>query len=153
MIQAGQERKGWRRSMKLLIDANVLLDVLMNREGFVKASSLVWKLCETRQAEGYVSALTFANMVYVMRKELDPGKIEEILRLLNLIFEFTELAPADLMAAGAMQWNDFEDALQSVTAERVHADYIVTRNVRDFRRSRIPAYTPSELLAEKWPGM
>ena len=133
--------------MKLLIDANVLLDVLMNREGFVKASSLVWKLCETRQAEGYVSALTFANMVYVMRKELDPEKIGEVLRMLSLIFEFTELAPADLMQTGEMQWSDFEDALQSVTAERVHADYIITRNVRDFRESKVPAYTPAELLA------
>lgn len=133
--------------MKLLIDTNVLLDVLMNREEFVKASSLIWKLCETRQAEGYVSALTFANMVYVMRKEPDPEKILKVLRSLNLIFEFTELTPADLMHAGEIQWDDFEDALQSVTAERIHADYIITRNIKDFRNSRVPAYTPAELLA------
>ena len=132
--------------MKLLIDANVLLDVLRDRKDFAQASSLVWKLCETRQAEGYVSALTFANMVYVMRKELAPGKIEEVLRMLSLIFEFTELAPTDLMRAGELKWSDFEDALQSVTAERLHADYIITRNVRDFKNSKVPAFTPAELL-------
>ena len=132
--------------MKLLIDANVLLDVLQDRKDFVQASSLVWKLCETRQAKGYVSALTFANMVYAMRKELDPEKIEEVLRMLSLIFEFTELAPTDLMRAGELKWSDFEDALQSVTAERLHADYIITRNVRDFRNSKVPAFTPAELL-------
>ena len=146
MILIRRERKNWRRSMKLLIDANVLLDVLQNRKDFVQASSLVWKLCETQQAEGYVSALTFANMVYVMRKELDPGKIKEVLRMLSLIFEFTELAPADLMRAGQLQWSDFEDALQSVTAERVHADHIITRNVEDFKNSKVPAFTPAELL-------
>ena len=133
--------------MKLLIDANILLDVLMNRKEFVQDSSLVWKLCETQQAEGYVSALTVANIIYVMRKELNPGKIEKVLRMLNLIFEIIELAPADLLHAGESRWSDFEDALQSAAAERVHADYIITRNIRDFKKSRIPAYTPTELLS------
>ena len=73
--------------MKLLIDANILLDVLQNREPHVQASSVVWKLCETEKAKGYISALTFANLVYIMRKELDPKKIEETLKALSLIFE------------------------------------------------------------------
>ena len=51
--------------MVLLIDANIILDVLLNRPEFVKESSLVWKLCETEQAKGYISALTFANLVYI----------------------------------------------------------------------------------------
>ena len=73
--------------MKLLIDANILLDVLQNRAGFVEDSSLVWKLCETGQAEGIVSALTFANLVYVMRKELAPEEIEEVCK--QLIIDFS----------------------------------------------------------------
>ena len=73
--------------MKLLIDANILLDVLQNRENFVRASSMVWKLCETEQAKGYISALTFANLVYIMRKEMDAQRIEEVLHMLSLIFE------------------------------------------------------------------
>lgn len=135
------------KSMKLLIDANILLDVLQNREPFVEASSVVWKLCETEKAEGYVSALTFANLVYVMRKQLDPERIAEVLKQLSLIFSFTEFTPADLTRAAEWQWDDFEDAVQSVTAERVHADYIITRNVRDFAKSKVMAFMPSELLA------
>lgn len=135
------------KSMKLLIDANILLDVLQNRASFVEASSVIWKLCETEKAEGYVSALTFANLIYVMRKQLDPEKIAEVLHRLSLIFSFTELTPADLTRAAKLQWDDFEDAVQSVTAERVHADYIITRNVRDFAKSKVMAFTPSELLA------
>lgn len=133
--------------MKLLIDANILLDVLQNRENFVRASSMVWKLCETEQAKGYVSALTFANLVYIMRKEMDAQRIEEVLHMLSLIFEFAELNDSDLFRAAALQWSDFEDAVQSVTAERIHADYIITRNVRDFSRSKVIAFTPDELLA------
>lgn len=132
--------------MKLLIDANILLDVLQNRAQFVEASSLVWKLCETEQAVGYISALTFANLVYIMRKELTPEQIEDVLHKLSLIFTVTDLSAADLAHAAKLQWNDFEDAVQSVTAERVHADYIITRNVRDFTKSRVMAFTPSELL-------
>lgn len=133
--------------MKLLIDANILLDVLQNRENFVRASSMVWKLCETEQAKGYISALTFANLVYIMRKEMDAQRIEEVLHMLSLIFEFAELNDSDLFRAAALQWADFEDAVQSVTAERIHADYIITRNVRDFSRSKVIAFTPDELLA------
>lgn len=132
--------------MKLLIDANILLDVIQNREPHVQASSVVWKLCETEKAKGYVSALTFANLVYIMRKELDPKKIEETLKALSLIFEFADFNVSDLTHAAELEWDDFEDAVQSVTAERVHADYIITRNVRDFAKSKVVAFTPSELI-------
>ena len=133
--------------MKLLIDANILLDVLQNREPFVGASSAVWKFCETEKVKGYVSALTVANLVYVMRKELDPDKIEKVLNALSLVFSFTELSPADLNRAAASRWNDFEDAVQSAIAERIGADRIVTRNVRDFAGSKVTASMPSEIIA------
>lgn len=133
--------------MKLLIDANILLDVLQNREPHVQTSSVIWKLCETEKAKGYVSVLTFANLVYIMRKELAPEKIEQILHLLSLVFEFVDLSTSDLSRAAELNWDDFEDAVQSVTAERVHADYIITRNVRDFAKSKVIAFTPSELIA------
>ena len=133
--------------MVLLIDANIILDVLLNRTEFVKDSSLIWKLCETEKAKGYLSSLTFANLVYIMRKQLDPEKIGDVFRKLNLIFEFVDFSVSDLTRAVEMKWPDFEDAVQSVTADRVHADYIITRNVRVFSASRVIAFTPSELLA------
>ena len=133
--------------MVLLIDANIILDVLLNRPDFVKDSAMIWKLCETEQMKGYVSTLTFANLVYIMRKQLDPEKIEDVFHKLNLIFEFADFSVSDLTHAADLNWNDFEDAVQSVTAERIHADYIITRNVRDFSKSRVMAFTPSELLA------
>lgn len=114
---------------------------------YVRASSVIWKLCETEKAKGYVSALTFANLVCIMRKELDPKKIEETLDALSLIFEIADFNVSDLIHAAELKWDDFEDAVQSVTAERVHADYIITRNVRDFAKSKALAFTPSELIA------
>ena len=133
--------------MVLLVDTNIILDVLLNRPEFVKDSSMIWKLCETEQAKGYLSTLMYANMMYVMRKQLTPDQIEDVFRKLNLIFEFADFSPAVLERAVAMKWKDFEDAVQSATAESVHADYIVTRNLKDFMKSKVIAFTPAELLA------
>ena len=82
--------------MVLLVDTNIILDVLLSRPEFVKDSSMIWKLCETEQAKGYLSTLTYANMMYVMRKQLTPDQIEDVFRKLNLIFEFADFSPAVL---------------------------------------------------------
>ena len=132
--------------MTLLIDANIVLDVLQNRENFVKESAMIWKLCETEQAKGYISTLSFANIMYILRKELTSDKIEEAYHKLGLIFEFADFSSSILSKAVEMNWKDFEDAVQSATAEQIHADYIITRNVRDFTRSKVVAFTPTELL-------
>ena len=135
--------------MRLLIDGNILLDVLQKRPLHYTDSSMIWKMCETNMAEGCVSALTFANLVYVMRKEMSPERIDETLNTLSLIFHFEDFKASDLMAAAAIQWEDFEDALQSVTADRIHADYIITRNVKDYSNSKVAALTPSEFLKQQ----
>ncbi len=132
--------------MRLLIDGNIILDVLQNREPHVADSAKIWKLCETDQMEGFVSALTFSNLVYIMRKELNPEKINEIFKTLGLIFRFTDLTVSDMTRAAELQWDDFKDALQATTAERIHADNIITRNVKDFKKSKIVAFTPTEFL-------
>ena len=133
--------------MRLLIDANIVLDVLQKREPYWKDSSVIWKLCETEQVEGYVSTLTFANLMYVMRRELDPAQIRDVLDKLRLIFRFADFTAADMEKAAEIGWDDFEDAIQAATAERIMADSIITRNVRDFRNSKVIAFTPSEYIA------
>ena len=133
--------------MRLLIDANIILDVLQAREPYLADSSKLSKLCETNMAEGHISTMSFANLVYVMRKELDPETILEVLKALSLIYRFDDLTQADLSNPVSLKWNDFEDAVQAVIAKRIHADYIITRNVKDFQGSEITALTPSELLA------
>lgn len=133
--------------MVLLIDTNVILDVLLSRSDFVKESSIIWKLCETEQAKGYISTLTYANMMYIMRKQMTPEQIEDVFRKLKLIFEIVDFSSVVLEMAVNMKWKDFEDAIQSATAEYVHADYIITRNIKDFTQSEVMALTPAELLA------
>lgn len=132
--------------MKVLIDTNVVLDVLCNRQEFLEASEKIFKLCEVNKISGYLSALSIPNILYVMRKELEPERTKEILDKLMLIFHVADLKADDLKKAAELKFKDYEDAVQSVCASRIHADYIVTRNIRDFTASKVTAIKPSELL-------
>ncbi len=140
------EKRGCERNMVLMIDANVVLDVLCKREPNYKYSSKIWKLCETGICTGIVSTLSFANIIYIMRKELTSDKIESVLKQLQLIFTFSELSQNILEDAAKLKWSDFEDAEQEISAKRVNADYIIKWNVKDFAKSDIPVLTPAELL-------
>ena len=134
--------------MRLLIDTNVVLDVLQAREGHYEDSALVWKICETKKAEGYLTTLSFANLVYVLRKELTPERIDKVREQLSMIFRFEDFTVADVIKASKDKWNDFEDAVQNAVAERVQADFIVTRNGKDFSKGMIRACSPAELIDE-----
>ena len=134
--------------MVLLIDTNVLLDVLQERHPHFEASFQVWGLCEYEETvTGYISCMSPLNIAYIMRKELTPERMQETLITLESTFKFAELKKSDLENAANMKWQDFEDAVQSAAASRIHADYIITRNTKDFQDSPIPALTPEEYLA------
>ena len=132
--------------MKVLIDTNVILDVLYKREGFYEDSLKIWKLCETRNLDGYISALSIPNIVYILRRELDPEKTLEVINNINLVFKIYDLKSDIIMQAAEKKTKDYEDALQMVTAQKLKASFIVTRNIKDFAGSKIIALKPSELL-------
>lgn len=131
--------------MVLFVDTNILLDVLAKREPFYMHSAKVWKYCESVLAKGCISALSVANLTYVLRKELNASRVADTLRALSYIFSIEDLKRADLENAALLQWDDFEDAIQYVTAMRVSADYLVTRNPGDYKNKDISIKTPKEL--------
>ena len=132
--------------MKILIDTNVILDVLCNRKEFVEDSAKVFKLCEVKKLTGYISALSIPNIAYIMRKELDEEKIREVIEKLSLVFDIVDLKGDDLKKAAILNFADYEDAVQSQQATRIKADYIVTRNIKDYKNSKVMAIKPTELL-------
>ncbi|MBQ7219528.1 MAG: PIN domain-containing protein [Synergistaceae bacterium] len=130
--------------MRLLIDTNILLDVLQERQPYYTQSCAVWKVCEHGLAEGYISSLSFANIVYTMRKQLRYDEIDKVLRNVKNAFYFESLTLWDFEVAADMKWREFEDAVQTSTAARIRADYIITRNTKDYKDSPVPALTPEE---------
>ncbi len=134
--------------MRLLIDTNILLDVLQEREPYLETSLKIWGYCEDNYIEGYISAVSLTNIAYVMRKELTPDRMQEIFMALVLAFRIADLTFSDLEKAADMKWRDFENAVQSATAMRINADYIITRNAKDFDVNGGKAITPEEYFAD-----
>ncbi|MBC8542171.1 MAG: type II toxin-antitoxin system VapC family toxin [Clostridia bacterium] len=132
--------------MKVLIDTNSILDVLCSRREFLEDSVKIFKLCEIKKIDGCISALSIPNIVYIMRRELDAEKTRDILGKLSLIFTIADLRAEDLVRAAEMDFKDYEDALQSACATRIKANYIITRNIKDFANSKVAAIKPSELF-------
>ena len=132
--------------MKVLIDTNIILDVLCKRPAFYEDSAKIFKLCEVKKISGVISALSIPNIMYILRKELDADKTREILDSLMLIFSVADLKAGDLKKAADMRFKDYEDAIQSACATRIKANYIVTRNIKDFSESKVTAIKPAELL-------
>ena len=132
--------------MKVLIDTNIILDVLCKRPAFYEDSAKIFKLCEVKKISGVISALSIPNIMYILRKELDADKTREILDSLMLIFSLADLKADDLKKAADMRFKDYEDAIQSACATRIKANYIVTRNIKDFSESKVTAIKPAELL-------
>lgn len=132
--------------MKVLIDTNIILDVLCKRPDFYEASAQIFKLCEVKKIIGVISALSNPNIMYILRKELNADKTKEVLDNLMLIFSVADLKADDLKSAADMKFGNFEDAIQSACAYRIKANYIITRNIKDFSESRVTAIKPSELL-------
>lgn len=132
--------------MKVLIDTNIILDVLCKRPAFYEDSAKIFKLCEVKKISGVISALSIPNIMYILRKELDADKTREILDSLMLIFSVADLKADDLKKAADMRFKDYDDAIQSACATRIKANYIVTRNIKDFSESKVTAIKPAELL-------
>ncbi len=133
--------------MNLLIDTNILLDVLQKREPHFRYSSLIWKLCETGKARGFVSALSIANILYVLKKRIPQDKVSFMLSKLSLIFHIVPLTYVELHAAAQMNWKDYEDAVQLVTAENNNASYLITRNKKDYTETvKVRVMTPEEFI-------
>jgi predicted nucleic acid-binding protein len=140
--------------MKIFLDTNVLLDVLAHREPFYRASARIWSLAETGEVEAYISATSFNNIYYIVRKAAGNEEARKALRLLRDVF--TSMAPDSRLVSQAidLQSGDFEVAVQLLSATRAKADFLITRDAGDFPRSDIAILTPEEFLvlwAERGP--
>lgn len=130
---------------KVFIDTNVLLDFFLCREGVDQARSiLLMGYAET--CELYVSSLAFSHLAYIMRKV---AKGNALYDLLDTLMEMVSIVSVDkevIADSVSLRANDFEDAIQYFSAKKIHADYIVTNNIKDFGFSEINVMKPIDFL-------
>lgn len=133
--------------MRVMVDTNIVLDVLIKREGFFEQSRAVLSLCEERKIQGFVSASAVTDIFYLTKKAL--GSLEDtykvISSLLNILKVLT-VTNQDVILAFQKKARDFEDCLLATCAKSNKCDGIVTQNKRDFITFGVTLYTPEELL-------
>ncbi|OGV34716.1 MAG: hypothetical protein A2020_00255 [Lentisphaerae bacterium GWF2_45_14] len=135
--------------MKIFIDTNVLLDVLAERRPFYDASAEIISLFEKDQAEGFISAMSFNNTHYILRKRIGKNRAIKAMRTLLDTFHVVSLDEKILNRTIDADFGDFEDGIQFFSAIRSSADYLITRNVKDFPHRDIPILAPEEFLKLK----
>lgn len=137
----------WRKSMKVLIDTNVLLDALLGRTPYFEHADDILKLCADKDVQGYVAAHSITNLFYILRKDLSEEDRRNVLLNLCDILEVEGIDSAKIVSALQNRaFVDFEDCLQSSCAKIAGAKYIITRNIKDFIGSEVQAVTPEEFL-------
>jgi len=132
---------------KILIDTNVLLDYLLEREPFFEVAKGVILSCVEGNVKGCIAAHSIPNMFFILRKDYDANERREILSNLCEIFDVEGIDKAKLLSGLANEdFTDFEDCLQMECAKAYGADYIVTRNVADYSVSEVKAIEPKDYL-------
>ena len=133
--------------LRVLVDLNLILDMLQKREPFYAASARVLACVETGQIEGLVAAHSITTLYYLIAKD----RSAEMARVaLTELLQFLSVATVDHISieqALNLPYKDFEDAVQMMAAVQAGAQYVVTRNVQDYKVGPLPALQPAELLS------
>ncbi len=130
--------------MRLLIDINVLLDVALQRPG-APASARLLALCG-RQHEGWLAWHSIATLAYLIERQQSTISGRDFIRSMLVWADVAKTGRTDALAALDLPMRDFEDALQVAAAMACGAQFIITRNERDFKTSPVPALNPDAFL-------
>jgi predicted nucleic acid-binding protein len=133
---------------KLLIDTNIVIDLLAKREPFYEEAAKLFSLADKNRLKLSVSTLTIANTNYLMQKMTSTLVAKEVLRKFKILTEVLSLDDKIIdLALNDSGFGDFEDAIQYYSAIENNQDMIITRNLKDFKNSKIPVLTANEFLA------
>lgn len=133
--------------MTVLIDTCVILDALQGRKPFDKEAMEIFGLVASNKIDGVITAKSITDIHYIYMKSVrDREKAIGIIKKLFYLFVVVDTLADDCYQACFSSMTDYEDAVMEQTGKRLHADCIVTRNVKDYREASIKVYTPSEFL-------
>lgn len=132
---------------RILIDTNVLLDYLLTREPFYEDAKKIVQICVEGRVKGCIAAHSISNMFFVLRKDYNVGERREVLLNLCTIFDVEGIDKGKLLSGLQNEdFSDFEDCLQMECAKAYNAEYIITRNLADYKTSEIKAVLPEDYL-------
>jgi predicted nucleic acid-binding protein len=138
---------------KIFLDTDVALDHLADRQPFAEYAHRLFALAEKGEITLCLSALSFSNLYYILRKLVGHGEALALLGKLKQLVRVSAVGEAEIQSALANSFKDFEDAIQHFTAKAEgEVSAIITRNKADYAASEIPVLSPDEFLAMREPS-
>ncbi len=132
---------------KLFIDTNIIIDLLAKREPFYDEAAMLFTLADKQKISLSVSALAFANTNYILLQSKKPEDAKLILRKLKLIVQVLSLDEKIVgLSLNDNDFKDYEDAIQYFIALENGVDAIITRNLKDFQKAKLPIMTAAQFL-------
>lgn len=128
-------------------DINFFLDIVLKREPFYASAAMMFKLIEEKKLKGYLCALGFPTLYYLLSKELKQEKAISILEKVRIVFHVAAVDERVIDLSLASSFRDFEDAVQYYSAIQAKAECLITRNKGDYKVDVLPVLTPEEFLA------
>jgi predicted nucleic acid-binding protein len=129
-----------------LIDTNIILDVLLDRQPHATASAAVWAAIETGRAKGLVASHAVTTIHYLIAKELGNTKARHMTRAIVTVFGVAAVDQPVIHQALELSSADFEDAVTAAAAALAGCDFIVTRDLKGFRKSSVRPLLPEAFL-------
>ena len=132
---------------RVLIDSDVILDSLFNREPFAEYSTAILSMCESKKINGFLTPLIYSNVYYLLRQT---AKHDKVIEKLKQLFQITSVLQMDrIVVESALNsgFKDFEDSLQNFSAvNNGKVDLILTRNLKDYKNSELGVFTPETYI-------
>lgn len=133
--------------MKLYLDTNVILDLILNRAPFFDDIARIITLYEIGECELFTSSVSIVNCNYILGKNIDRKQVIDNLKVLRSFCSVLTVSELEIDKSLNSNFKDFEDAVQYFTCIKNDCNFIITRDLKDFKNSEIPAITPAEFLA------
>jgi len=131
---------------KILVDTNIVIDLLAKRDKFLTEAQELFTLSDRKKVKLYVSSLTFANTHYILSQSLKVENSRKVLRRFKVLVDVLPMDDKIIDLSLDSEFKDFEDAIQYYTALENNLEIILTRNLKDFKLSKIPVLTAKDYL-------
>lgn len=132
---------------KLFLDTNIILDLLQERHPFYTEAASIFSLADKNEIVLSASSLSFSNANYILLQSNKYDEVKQMLRKIKVIIKVLSLDDKIVeLALNDNDFKDFEDGLQYFTALEDGVDVIITRNLKDYKKARIPVMTADQYL-------
>lgn len=132
--------------MRVVIDTNVVLDLLLDRKPFSESATKLFEEAEKGNITAHLTSNSVTDIVYLIRKAYDMESIKKVLLNMFSFIKVLNVSSSDIINAFSFDTKDYEDAVVMQCAKRIKADYIVTRNARDFKGSKVKIIGADEFV-------